>query len=74
MSALKASEEEMRLYPDACSGRFVLKHACPRWIKEFPSLTEAIRFIANLPRQVTTKVVLCDDSGHPLTEFFLRPC
>ncbi len=67
-------QEEVRLYADACSGRFVLKHSCPQWVKEFPTLPEAIRFVANLPREGILQVILLDEAGHPLTKFFLRPC
>ena len=66
-------EEELRLYADTCARRFVLKRECPRWIKEFASLPEAIRFVRHMPRAGTTKVVLLDAVGNFLTELFLRP-
>ena len=74
MKAPKTTDEEVRLYADSCSGRFALKHSRQRWVKEFPSLPEAIRFVAHLPHEGRLKVILLDEEGNALTEFLLRPC
>ena len=75
MSAPKAMpEEEVLLYANACSGRFALKHGLQRWVKEFPSLPDAIRFVSHLPHEGTLKLILLDEVGNPLTEIILRPC
>ena len=64
---------EVRIYADACSERFALKQEGAPWVKEFPSLTEAIRYVTNLRRVDTWSVILHDDHGCPLTRLVLRP-
>ena len=65
-------EMEVRLYADACSQRFALKQEGETWVREFPSLVEAIRFVTEMPRHGTRRIVLHDDQGNPLTWFKLR--
>jgi len=67
-------DEEVRLYADSFSSRFALRHDGGRWVKEFPTLPDAIRFLMQVPRKHTMKVVLFDYLGNPLTHLLLRPC
>ena len=71
--AMNAKDEmEVRLYADACSQRFALRQDGETWVREFPTLREAIRFVTELPVTTTRKIILHDDQGIPLTRLTLR--
>jgi len=69
-----ANQEDVQLYAHACNGRFAMKQDGQPRVKEFSTLSEAIRFVTRLPHQNPVRIILHDEAGHPLTQLVLKPC
>lgn len=59
------------LYIELHSGRFTLKRDGENWVREFPSLLDALQHARNLAVDTDARLTVFDEGGRPIIETFV---
>lgn len=59
------------LYIELNTGRFTLKRDGEVWVREFPSLLEALQYARNLAHNTDARLTVFDEGGRSIIETFV---
>lgn len=65
------SNQRFLLYIELNTGRFTLKRDGEVWVREFPSLLDALQFARNLVNDTDASLTVFDEGGRPIIETFV---
>ncbi len=65
------SHQRFLLYIELHSSRFTLKRDGEVWVREFPSLLEALQHARNLADSTDARLTVFDETGRPIIDTFV---
>jgi hypothetical protein len=65
------SKRRFLLYLELSSARFTLKREGENWVREFPSLLDALQYARNLVEDTDTRLTVFNEAGRPIIESFV---
>lgn len=65
------SDQRFLLYIELHNSRFTLKRHGEVWVREFPSLLDALQHARNLADSTESRLTVFDETGCPIIETFV---
>lgn len=65
------SQQRFLLYIELHTGRFTLKRDGENWVREFPSLLDALQFARGLADDTDARLTVYDEGGRSIIETFV---